>query len=207
EVDPHVRRKIDWLPILTSWFKPDLLRGSLRVLIQSVAQALYYAHHLDFPRSLENNLQQHIALNLQLPSFCCVLRFWFEQNYRPFLMRHRIGSLLHVRPIRRSIVGKYSLLHFAAVPNAACDRRAVAESRARNYALNAFRAAGSVSFSGSYGHVKSAGLHGSLRPLQIRYRRTPQRRRRLVRHRARKHVYLWRFRQVFANHRLRHNRL
>ena len=64
EYDVNDGGQIHWLAVLLCRMEPNLPGCRFGGFIQTVTQALHNTHNFHFPRSRENNLQQHFAFDL-----------------------------------------------------------------------------------------------------------------------------------------------
>src|ERR1700736_252223 len=149
------------LPISLSWLEANLFRGGRGGLIETVAQALHYAHNPKLARSFKNHFEHHLTLNAEVSGFWRVSRSGLEDDFRGNHLAGAIVGLLGAKLSHRDglSIAKAALLHAVAprcvcLPAAVARGNAVAESGAGHDAANALDTAVAVARAGSSGQVK-----------------------------------------------------
>jgi hypothetical protein len=69
ENDPEAATRVNWLAIPARGRETDLFSGLHRRLVETVAQTLHYAEHMNPTRRTELDIQFHVSFDLPLVGF------------------------------------------------------------------------------------------------------------------------------------------
>src|ERR1700691_85498 len=138
--------RIGRLPILHCWLELNLFGGLDGVIVETVTKPADHAHDTEFARGPQDNFQEDLALNPQIPSFLSINGRWLGKNFR----RQNLGGSFRGTRVaggRRGHIGTSEAggLNRPRGPRAVVRNRcAVAKAGAYDHARHAFGAAGSV---------------------------------------------------------------
>src|SRR5580704_1797127 len=148
--------RIGRLPILHCWLELNLFGGLDGVIVETVTQPADHAHDTEFARGPQDNFQEDLALNPQIPSLLSIDGRWLGKDFR---RQNRGGSfrLTRVAGGRRGHIGagEAGRLNRPRSPRAVVRNRcAVAKAGAYDHAGHAFGTTGSVAIAWAGGEIE-----------------------------------------------------